>query len=114
MKQASLGTLSLPLNATSSKSTKSKRRVSLHHNVAVIPIPTRHEYPRTMWCSASELHQNATRNTIEFASEGFAWRNVAGDDQMIQMPSGERIHPIHFMNMANFCKGLDCDKDTSC
>lgn len=75
----------------------------------------RTEYPNRerLWCSASELYQNAARNTIEFASEGFNWRNAAADDQMIVMPSGERVHPIHFMNMANFCKTLDCEKGTT-
>ncbi|KAL3765729.1 hypothetical protein ACHAWU_009697 [Discostella pseudostelligera] len=108
----SLVTLGWPTPTTSK--TKTKRRVSLHHDVAVIPIPMRTEYPNRerIWCSASELYQNAARNTIEFASEGFNWRNVAADEQMVQMPSGERIHPIHFMNMANFCKILDCDKET--
>lgn len=110
----SLVTLGWP--TTTSRTTRSKRRVSLHHDVAVIPIPTRNEYPNRerIWCSASELYQNAARNTIEFASEGFNWRNVAADEQMVEMPSGERVHPIHFMNMAAFCKTLDCEKETPC
>jgi hypothetical protein len=97
-----------------SRTTRSKRRVSLNHDVAVIPIPARIEYPNReqIWCSASELYENAARNTIEFASEGFNWRNVAADDEMVEMPSGERVHPIHFMNMATFCKTLDCEKET--
>ena len=55
-----------------------------------------------MWYSAHELHQNATRNAIEFASEGFNWRQVADDEHMIHVPSGERIHPIHFINIAKY------------
>ena len=103
--QGSLGTLASHTSCNSlSQRTKSKRKVSLHNDVAVIPIPSHNEYlhRERLWCSASELYHNAARNTIEFAAEGFNWRNVADDDQMIEAPSGERIHPIHFMNIANF------------
>ena len=103
--KGSLGTLSSHTSCNSlSRRTKSKRKVSIHNDVAIIPIPTRNEYlhRERLWCSASELYHNAARNTIEFAAEGFNWRNVADDDEMIQAPSGERIHPIHFMNIANF------------
>ncbi len=103
--QGSLGTLASRTSCNSlSQRTKSKRKVSLHNDVAVIPIPSHDEYlhRERLWCSASELYHNAARNTIEFAAEGFNWRNVADDDQMIEAPSGERIHPIHFMNIANF------------
>ena len=86
-----------------SKKTKSKRRVSLYTDVAVVPIPTRTEYPdlirERIWSSASELCQNAARNTIEFAAEGFDWRNAAEDEQMVKSPSGERIHPIHYLTL---------------
>eukprot|EP00986_Skeletonema_menzelii_P006124 scaffold2315_cov139-Skeletonema_menzelii.AAC.6 len=67
-----------------------------------MPIPSRKEYPNSvkerLWSSANDLYRNAVRNSIEFASEGWNWRNVADDEQMIQSPSGERIHPIHVMN----------------
>lgn len=102
-----------------SRKTRSKRRVSLHDDVAVIPIPMRCEYPdkirKRIWSSASELYQNATRNTIEFAAEGFKWRNVADDEQMVQLSSGERIHPIHYMNIANLgCSALNCEEEKPC
>ena len=54
-----------------------------------------------LWSSSNDLYQNAVRNSIEFASEGWNWRTVADDDQMIQSASGERIHPIHMMNAHN-------------
>ena len=67
-----------------------------------MPIPSRTEYSNSvkerLWSSANDLYRNAVRNSIEFASEGWNWRNVADDEQMIQSPSGERIHPIHMMN----------------
>jgi len=103
---ASLGTLTLTSHASCNsipKKTRSKRRVSLHNDVAVIPIPMRTEYSNLIrgriWSSASELYQNSARNTIEFAAEGFDWRNAADDSQMVQSPHGERIHPIHYMKM---------------
>ena len=69
-----------------------------------MPIPSRTEYSNSvkerLWSSANDLYRNAVRNSIEFASEGWNWRNVADDEQMIQSPSGERIHPIHMMNVS--------------
>lgn len=115
--QTSLGTLQTNTSYTScaslSRKTKSKRRVSLKNDVAVIPIPMRTEYSSLVkariWSSANELTQNAARNTLEFAAEGFNWRNVADDEQMVQSPSGERIHPIHYMNLSSLsCNALSC------
>ena len=74
----------------------------------------RTEYPNRerIWSSASELYQNAVRNTFEFAAEGFDWRSAVDDSQMVQSPHGERIHPIHFMNIANLgCSALNRDKE---
>lgn len=108
---ASLGTLtdttltSAASSSSISKKVRTKRRVSLHNDVAVIPIPSRTEYCTStrerLWSSPTELYQNAARNAIEFASEGFDWRNVADDSQMVRSPQGERIHPIHYMNIQN-------------
>lgn len=80
-----------------------KRSVNLHSDVSVIPIPMRHEYSERVkeriWTSASELYQNALRNTVEYASEGWNWRNAVEDDNMITAPSGELIHPVHLRNL---------------
>lgn len=51
-----------------------------------------------MWSSATELYQNAARNSLEFAAEGWNWRTVTDDEHMIVAPSGERIHPIHLIH----------------
>eukprot|EP00569_Conticribra_weissflogii_P004342 CAMPEP_0171342272 /NCGR_PEP_ID=MMETSP0878-20121228/13879_1 /TAXON_ID=67004 /ORGANISM="Thalassiosira weissflogii, Strain CCMP1336" /LENGTH=333 /DNA_ID=CAMNT_0011844897 /DNA_START=309 /DNA_END=1310 /DNA_ORIENTATION=- len=89
-------------NSTEKKTKTSKRRVVLSNNVAVIPIPMRTEYPDAIrpliWSSAVELYENAARNSIEFAAEGWNWRTVTDDEYMVPSASGERIHPIHFIN----------------
>mmetsp|Transcript_6106 Transcript_6106/g.8813 ORF Transcript_6106/g.8813 Transcript_6106/m.8813 type:complete len:299 (+) Transcript_6106:280-1176(+) len=83
---------------------KKRRKVTLDNEVSVVPIPMRCEYSdRTkerLWSNATELYQNAARNSIEFASEGWDWRTVAEDEQMILCQvSGELIHPIHVHNL---------------
>ena len=96
-------------STTSNKKTKFNRknsrkgRVSLHKSVSVIPIPSRCEYSslvrKRIWSSNAELCANAARNTVEFASEGWNWRNVIEDEGMLlHRASGELIHPIHVEN----------------
>ena len=86
------------------KDARKKRRVSLNKSVSVVQIPSRTEYPdrvrERLWSSAFELYTNAARNSIEFASEGWNWRTVTEDEQMIVcQKSGELIHPIHIHNL---------------
>jgi hypothetical protein len=83
--------------------TKRRSVVTLHSKVSVIPIPARDEYsPRareSMWSSFTEMARNIARNSIEFASEGWNWRSVIEDDDMlVHDVSGELIHPIHIQN----------------
>lgn len=96
-----------------SKKSKSKRRVSLNEKVLSMPIPMRTEYSTTikerLWSSSSDLYQNAVRNSIEFASEGWNWRTVCDDAQMIQSASGERIHPIHMHNVVQMKAESQCE-----
>jgi len=80
-----------------------KRTVSIDKSVAVIPIPSRTEYScqvrERIWSSSEELFANAARNSVEFASEGWNWRQAVEDKEMIvHKPSGELIHPIHLHN----------------
>ncbi len=82
---------------------KKKKGVTIHKTVAVVPIPSRLDYSNrireSMWTTSSELATNATRNTIEFASEGWNWRNVIEDENMlVHQGNGELIHPIHIHN----------------
>jgi len=80
-----------------------KRSVSIDKSVSVVPIPSRTEYScqvrERIWSSSEELFANAARNSVEFASEGWNWRQAVEDEEMIvHKPSGELIHPIHLHN----------------
>uniref|UniRef100_A0A7R9W123 Uncharacterized protein n=1 Tax=Pseudictyota dubia TaxID=2749911 RepID=A0A7R9W123_9STRA len=86
------------------KRKRTRRRVSLKADVAVVPIPRREEYSdrikERLWSSAAELYRNAARNAVEFASEGWNWRNVTEDeDMLVHSVSGELVHPVHLQNV---------------
>jgi hypothetical protein len=93
-------------NSSSASRTKSNRtkvkpkptRIAFQDQVEVMPIPTRHEYSNRIksriWSNRFELQENAERNAVEFASEGWNWRNVTEDEGMyICSVSGELVHP---------------------
>ena len=76
--------------------------------VSIFPIPPRSEYshPHEVWSSFEEIEAMKARNWLEFAADGFDWRNVAEESDMQvdgdeHAPScdaaGERatVHPIH-------------------
>lgn len=68
--------------STNSKST----RIMFQDEVEVMPIPTRHEYSdrikSRIWSNRHELQENAERNAVEFATEGWNWRTVTEDEGM--------------------------------
>mmetsp|Transcript_7600 Transcript_7600/g.18297 ORF Transcript_7600/g.18297 Transcript_7600/m.18297 type:complete len:214 (-) Transcript_7600:160-801(-) len=75
-----------------------KTKIAFQDEVEVLPIPTRHEYSdrikSRIWSNRYELQENAERNAVEFASEGWNWRNVTEDEGMyICSASGELVHP---------------------
>lgn len=81
-----------------------KTRIAFQEDVEVMPIPTRYEYSdrikSRIWSNRHELQENAERNALEFASEGWNWRNVTEDDGMyICSQSGELVHPIHLKHL---------------
>ena len=80
---------------------KSSRRLKFNEEVNVVPIPMRTEYSTRIrsriWSNAEEIHENAARNSVEFASEGWDWRNVCEDEEMyVCSVSGDLVHPVHF------------------
>ena len=79
---------------------KEKKRITFREQVRVTPIPMRSEYSHRirdrLWTNRIELHENAQRNALEFASEGWDWRTVTEDEGMYRCSvSGELIHPVH-------------------
>lgn len=76
------------------------RKISFDDSVDVMPIPMRSEYSdrvrSRLWSNRYEIHENATRNAVEFAAEGWDWRSVTEDDGMfVCTVSGELVHPVH-------------------
>jgi hypothetical protein len=53
-----------------------------------------------IWSCREEVHQNAARNSIEFAAENWDWRQVVGDEDMILTQMG-KIHPVHYARQCN-------------
>ena len=76
-----------------------ERGVSFDTAVEVQLIPMCSDYSnrirQVLWTDPKEMQATAARNCLEFAAEGWDWRNVANDEDMIVV-NGESIHPIHF------------------
>lgn len=78
-----------------------RKGVAFDASVKVLPIPSRTCYSNRirneLWMPPEEIQQNAARNSLEFAAEGWNWENVAEDSDMV-LYEGELVHPIHFMD----------------
>ncbi len=81
------------------RSLNSKRRIVFKPEVKVQTIPSHTDFSdrirRVMWTDAVEMDENAARNCLEYTAEGWDWRNVLDDEDMIVI-NGEKIHPVHF------------------
>jgi hypothetical protein len=89
-----------------------RKNCTFNNYVDVISIPNRNEYSRRirakLWSTATELHLNASRNTIEFAADGWDWRTATEEDKMPICPTtGEPMHPIHVCEDTQGCNASD-------
>jgi hypothetical protein len=90
-----------------------RKGVAFDASVKVLPIPSRTCYSNRirneLWMAPEEIQQNAARNSLEFAAEGWNWENVAEDSDMV-LYEGELVHPIHFVDEFSldrrFCRVL--------
>jgi hypothetical protein len=71
-------------SSASIQSKSQKKRISFNDEVCVAQIPMRNEYSdrvrSRLWSNRFEIHENATRNAIEFQAEGWDWRSVVEDE----------------------------------
>lgn len=85
---------------------RKKKKLIFSETVKVVPIPMRNEYSNRvrarLWSNTVEIHENATRNTVEFAAEGWDWRAVIEDEGMyVCLATGDLVHPVHYQS--DFC-----------
>jgi len=78
---------SSPSSSVGSGSTcKKEPRISFNLDVIVVPIPMRDEYSNRvkdrLWTKPEDLYENAKRNALEFAAEGWDWRTAFEDENM--------------------------------
>eukprot|EP00526_Cylindrotheca_closterium_P024179 CAMPEP_0113620500 /NCGR_PEP_ID=MMETSP0017_2-20120614/10450_1 /TAXON_ID=2856 /ORGANISM="Cylindrotheca closterium" /LENGTH=193 /DNA_ID=CAMNT_0000530173 /DNA_START=116 /DNA_END=697 /DNA_ORIENTATION=+ /assembly_acc=CAM_ASM_000147 len=92
-----------PTESCSETSSITNRRLTFNESVTVCPIPKHEAYSKRMkeqlWHTPEEMVTNARRNSIEFAAEGWDWRNTLEDENMYRcVNSNEKIHPVHVQN----------------
>lgn len=75
-----------------------QRKVGFAASVSVMVIPGRWDYSEEVrssyWASKLEISQMTERNLIEFAADGWDWRNVTEEHQM-HVLNGKHVHPVH-------------------
>eukprot|EP00934_Nitzschia_sp_Nitz4_P009270 Nitzschia sp. Nitz4//scaffold345_size17508//2057//2680//NITZ4_008822-RA/size17508-processed-gene-0.9-mRNA-1//1//CDS//3329548625//9260//frame0 len=96
-----LPSLSSSINSTDTKDlSPTTRKLTFNEEVKVCLIPKKEEYSKRirdfLWTNPEDMALNAHRNTIEFASENWDWRNAMEDDNMYRcLATNELIHPVH-------------------
>lgn len=85
-------------NAEASSRPEKKTTVGFSSQVEVVPIPSYADYDQVvrqrLWSNRLERTRMAERNLLEFAAEGWDWRNVVEDGDMIRL-GDQIIHPVH-------------------
>jgi hypothetical protein len=75
-----------------------RRKVGFASTVSVMEIPGRLDYSEQVrhsyWADKRETSMMTERNMIEFAAEGWDWKNAADDEHMLII-NGEAVHPVH-------------------
>jgi hypothetical protein len=84
-----------------------KRLVQFHTDVMVKPIASHKNYSKrikqTLWADAEELQDNAYRNQVEFAAEGWDYEKVLEDEDMyMDAETGELVHPYWIENQGGW------------
>lgn len=101
-RRTSLGQLqsSVPLQPSVIAIPERKNKIAFSSTVSVVPIPKHQDYSKRvktrLWANRNEIQNNAQRNYIEFAAEGWDWRAVTEEKNMfLCTASGQLIHPVH-------------------
>jgi len=85
--------------------TEGKRGVHFHDQVEVRFVPLHSDYSQRVrqkyWNNAQELWEMAARNSIEYASEGYDFRNVVEEENFTRW-GGQLIHPAHVQGNPSF------------
>ncbi|KAL7581172.1 hypothetical protein ACA910_005961 [Epithemia clementina (nom. ined.)] len=75
-----------------------KRKVGFSSTVSIFSIPSRKDYPKqvrsAVWSDKREISEMTARNLVEFAAEGWDWRNATEEENMLVL-DGETVHPVH-------------------
>jgi hypothetical protein len=75
--------------------------VRFHESVSVLLIPDRSEYStelmKVLFQTKRERAVNVSRNLLEFAAEGYDWRNVTEEDDLVMDEDGQQVHPVHLV-----------------
>jgi hypothetical protein len=74
-----------------------KARVSFETSVSVHWIPNRNTYKDrdAIWTQKDDFRKSAQRNSVEFAADGWDWRQATEESDFIWYQD-EFIHPAHF------------------